>query len=131
MCDDACDANGSPPSFDPRISNQDDRSIDVLVSALADQRTRHAVSWLESRSVSVIELDDLADNVAELEVEAELADDLEEHRQNVAIDLHHKCLPKLDDAAVLDYDSRSHTIRYWDDDRIPAYLELFDSDECF
>jgi hypothetical protein len=64
--------------------------------------------------------------VAEQEVEAELADDVTEHRRRVAIDLHHKSLPKLDDAAVLDYDARSHTIRYWNDDRIPAYLELFD-----
>lgn len=118
--------------FDLGISGQDDRSIDRLVSALADRRARYVVYWLESQSVNVIELDDLADGVAELEVEAELAEDLADHQQTVAIDLHHKSLPKLDDVAVLDYDSRSHTIRYWDeqmDDRISASLEFFDPEE--
>lgn len=131
MCDDACDENGSPPSFDLGVSSQDDRSIDTLVGALSDRRARYAVSWLESQSVNVFELDELADKVAKREVEAELADDVQDHRRRVAINLHHKNLPKLDDAAVLDYDPRSHTIRYWNDPRISTYLELFNSKEKF
>lgn len=132
MADDSSDED-TPPSFDPGISGQDDRSIDGLVGALADRRIRYVVSWLESQSANVIELDDLADSVAKLEVEEELADDLADHRRTVAIDLHHKSLPKLDDVALLDYDSRSNTIRYRDEngmgDRISASLELFDSEE--
>jgi hypothetical protein len=128
MSDDTSDGDDTPPSLDPGGSSQDERSTDALLGALANRRARYAVSWLESRSVDVIELDDLADGVAERELEAGLADDSGNHRQRVATLLHHKSLPKLDDAAVLDYDPRSNTIRYWNDDRIPAYLELFDSE---
>lgn len=132
MANDSSNGDDTSPSFDPGISGQDDRSIDKLFGALADRRTRYVVYWLESQSVTVIELDTLADSVAELEVEAELADDFADHRQKVPIDLHHKILPKLDDAGVLDYDSRLHTIRYWDDERmhnrISASLELFHSE---
>lgn len=123
-CDDDC-----PSSFNAGGLDDDPRSIDDLFDTIAKPRTRYVLSHLESISVNVVELDDLVDNVAEREVETGLAVDPEEHRRRVAIALHHNHLPKLAEAAVIDYDSRSKTVRYWGDDRIPACLELFDSSE--
>lgn len=74
--------------------------------------------------MNVVELDDLVNSIVEREVEAGVASDTEEHRRHVAIALHHKHLPKLADVAVIDYDARSKTVRYWGDDRIEACLEL-------
>jgi hypothetical protein len=145
MSDDTPDEGDVPPWLDPDPSDNE-RSIDLLVGALADRRARYAVSALESRSDKTVTLGDLADSVAKREVraarddlqlndadlhDAELAamepdDDVEEHRQRVVIALHHRCLPKLDDAAVLDYDPRSNMVRYWGDGRLSAYLEFFD-----
>lgn len=128
MSDDTSDRDDTPPRTSPDTSD-DGRSVDALVDALADRRTRYVVSALESRQENVVPLSDLVDDVAEREVQARASqDDSADHRKRVAIDLHHRSLPKLGDAAVLDYDPRSNTVRYWEDGRIPAYLELFGGD---
>ncbi|WP_276302444.1 DUF7344 domain-containing protein [Halorussus lipolyticus] len=135
MTDDTSDGDDVPPRFDPTRAG-DDRSVETLVSALANQRARHAVAALDSRSENVVELDDLVDSVVEREAAEQSgaddaagdrsAADIEAHREQVAIALHHRSLPKLDDTEVLDYDPRSNTVRYRDDGRIAAYLEFFD-----
>lgn len=129
MADDTSNGDDTPPSFDPATS-VGDRSTDALISALADQRTRRVVAALESESVDVVELNDLVDSVVKAERESDPdRDDAAVHRKRVAIDLHHRSLPKLDDAGVLDYDPRSNTIRYRDGCRVSAYLDLFDREE--
>lgn len=132
MTDDASDGNRDedvPSSSDAEGPGDDPRSIDDLFDAMANRRTRYTLSHLESIPVDVVELDDLVDAVVAWEVEAGLAVDSEEHRRCVAIALHHNHLPKLAESAVIDYDPRSKTVRYWGDDRISAYLELFDAPE--
>ena len=146
MADDTSNGDDTPPWFDPDTS-VGDSSTDVLVGVLADRRTRNVVSALESGSVNVIELDDLASKVVQVEQELddnrgsgnrgesandrESVNDCEEHRRRVEIDLHHRSLPKLDDAALLDYDPRSNTVRYWDDPRVSSYLDLLGNDGEF
>lgn len=110
-------------------SEPDPETLDVLFEAAADRRTRSALSVLESSSVDVMDLDDLVDHVVQREVDAGLAAD-DDHRERVAIALHHSALPKLDDAAVLDYDPRSNVVRYWGDDAVAALLDVCESDDC-
>lgn len=129
--DDGCDDTPSPGDFDSPTG--DGRSLDALFTALANRRARIVLAHLESVDVDVITLDDLVNHVAEREAETEAAtaeDALsDEHRDEVAIELHHNRLPKLDQATVIDYDPRSRTVRYWGDDRARACLDLFQSDE--
>lgn len=104
--------------------------MEDIVEAMADPRSRCIVSHFESVSVDVVELDDLVDSVVEMEAEAAGeptgAGDREDHRQRVAVALHHSRLPKLDEAALVDYDPRSKTVRYWGDDRLATVLDMFE-----
>lgn len=102
--------------------------FDTLMSLVADRHTRYALTYLESESAAVADLDELVARVVEREAAAGLATDSEERRRRVAITLHHKRLPRLAATALIDYDARSKTVRYWGDDRLPEALEAFDSE---
>lgn len=127
--DDCCDETTSSCGFD--APSGDGRSLDALFTALASWRARLVLAHLEKMDVEVVELDDLVDHVVERETEAEVEieveTDSEDHREEVAIELHHNRLPKLDDATVIDYDPRTKVVRYWGDDRARACLDLFDT----
>lgn len=131
MPEDATNGDGDDGSspLPPDPSDESLRSIDVLFDVLSDRRSRLVLSHLETVSVSVMDLDELAEHVAESEAESEAVPDSEEHCERVATSLHHKCLPKLDEEAVLDYDPRTNTVRYWGDDRVTACLELIESED--
>lgn len=126
MADDTPDDCDDSPSFGCGPPDGDGRSLDALFTALANRRARFALAHLESVSVDVVTLDDLVECVAEREVEAGVATDCEDVREQVAVELHHNRLPKLDEATVIDYDPRSRTIRYWGDDRARACLGLIE-----
>lgn len=121
------EGDDTPPSLDIGALDGDSYAKDILFKAMANQRAYYTLSYLSSVSVDVLELEDLADGVAEWEVEAGMADDIEERRRRVAIDLHHNHLPKLAEAAIVDYDPRSKTVKNWGDDRVETCLELFES----
>ena len=53
--------------------------------------------------------------------EADSVDDLD--TDEVAIALYHTHLPKLADVGLIDYDVRSRTVRYRDDEAIEACLD--------
>ncbi|WP_137286098.1 DUF7344 domain-containing protein [Halorussus salinisoli] len=132
-------SNGGGDDRTPPFSSDgsgEDGPIGELFEALADPRSRYVLSYLESISVDVVELADVADHVVECETAApdqsdpdRSGPDSERHRQRVAVSLHHNHLPKLDDAAVIDYDPRTKAVRYWGDDRVASCLDLFESVE--
>ncbi|MFC7078751.1 DUF7344 domain-containing protein [Halorussus caseinilyticus] len=137
MSDETSDGGGDDrtPPFDSEVLDGSGRT-DELFEAVADPRARRVLSYLESVSVNVVELDTLVDHVVECEAASEdddsdthRSDDADRHRQRVAVALHHNHLPKLDDAAVIDYDPRTKAVRYWGDDRVTAYLEMFEAVE--
>lgn len=119
--------DSAPPSPDPGTLDGDSYVTDTLFEAMANRRARHVLSYIDSVSVDVLDLEDLADGVAEYEVEAGAATDVEDCRRHVAVALHHNHLPKLDDAGIIDYDPRSKTLRKWGDDRIETCLEMFEA----
>ena len=146
----------TPPPFDADRDDGGGRSIGDLFETVSDRRARYVLAHLESLSVDVVDLDEIAEHVAEreraTEPEAETdsshdvdaagdavdandesrdgnGTDHEQHRQRVAVALHHNHLPKLDDATVLDYDPRSKTVRYWGDDRVSTLLDLLEASE--
>lgn len=100
-------------------------SVDTLFELLSKRRCRLVLSHLETTSVDVVELDDLVDRVVEREAAAEADDAIDDHRRQVATSLHHRHLPRLSATALLDYDARSKTVRYWGDDRVAVYLDAF------
>lgn len=128
VSEDAADnSDGSDGPFSGAGARSDDwPPLDTLLSLLAERHTRYVLSYFESESARVATLDDLVDRVVEREAAEGLADDSEDRRRRVAIALHHKRLPELDDAAVADYDPRSKTVRYWGDDELADRLEAFE-----
>lgn len=121
VSDDRDDSSWSSGLDEP---DSDGRSLDALFAALANHRARMALAHLEAVETDAVVLDDIVDGVVEREEDAGMGTGVPDHRQSVAIELHHNRLPKLDEAAVLDYDPRSRTVRYRGDDRARACLDL-------
>lgn len=72
----------------------------------ATDSCRLVVSYFRERSEDVATLDELVAYGTEQTDESRTSDQL-------AIRLHHSTLPKLADVGALDYDERTHTVRYW------------------
>lgn len=80
-------------------------TLNRLLRVLADQRRRTVLYALADRNGDVISLDELADLISGYDLEFE-----DEERTRLI--LHHRDLPKLEEANLLEYDSRNETIRY-------------------
>lgn len=80
-------------------------AMDVVFEVLADEDRRRVCLHLTQEDPQVITVDELVDGIA--------SDRPEPERERLAIDLHHRHLPKLAAAGIIDYDARSNTARYW------------------
>jgi hypothetical protein len=131
MGEDYCDGGDDSPSFAIDCSNTDETLVDTLFATIGDRRSRLVLAYFDSSSVDVAELDALVDYVVERETEASACEDLDadEHRERVAIALHHNHLPKLAENAFVEYDSRSKAVRYRGGDVVSAGLELYEEVE--
>lgn len=138
-----------PAPFDADADAGSGRPVGDLLETVSDRRARYVLAHLESVSVDVVDLEDVAEYVAERERaaeresesesgagvgdatsgDAESGTDAGRHCHRVAVALHHNHLPKLDAAAVLDYDPRSRTVRYRGDDRVGLVLDLLEASE--
>lgn len=79
-------------------------STDALFSALAHENRRHVLRYFESSGVDVASLEELVDAIPR--------DERTDDRNRVVLRLHHVTLPKLEDAGIVEYDTRSNTVRY-------------------
>lgn len=93
---DSVDENASGPS------NTDD-----VLSVLAVETRRYALRYFLESAEHTATLDDVAGYVA-----GRLGNLSEESRQRTRINLHHVHLPKLASAGLVDYESRTSTVRY-------------------
>lgn len=86
----------------------DARSVETIAALLTDARRRRAVDVLADRDAR-IRLRDLAAAVAAREREID-PDGGSAATDEIAVSLHHRHLPKLDRAGVVDYDARANVV---------------------
>lgn len=89
--------------------------IDDVFELLSNDCRRRACLFLRRAGVEVATLQDLVDALA--------PNAGDEERERLAINLHHRHLPKLDDAGIVDYDPRSNTARYWGQPTVEKWAE--------
>lgn len=89
-------------------------SLAHLLELLANRRRRYALYYLDEVETTVVTLDELTDQLVEWEHEWDgYEDSMDTHRESVRIALHHNHLPRLADAALIDYDDRTEIVRNW------------------
>jgi hypothetical protein len=84
-------------------------SKDTIFGLLRNQRRRYALQYLTSHA-GVVRLSDLADALAEWELETEGAYVTHRDRKRAYVSLYQTHLPKLDDADIIDYNQPRGTI---------------------
>jgi len=78
-------------------------SQDTVFELLAKEQRRHLCQYLSGTDERILSLTEIAEAVAPR---------VESSEERLAVTLHHQHLPKLDGAGMVDYDSRSKTVRY-------------------
>ena len=89
--------------------------IDEVFELLSNDCRRRVCLFLRRTGIEVATLDDLVEALASAESD--------EERERLAINLHHRHLPKLDEAGIVDYDPRSNTARYWGQPTVEKWAE--------
>lgn len=90
----------------------DEEFIDTVLELLTEARRRRICTALFASDDDVHSLGGLVDQVIERERGRTDVCVSDEYRKRLASDLHHRHLPKLAAAGVIDYDARSRTVRY-------------------
>ncbi|WP_207587890.1 DUF7344 domain-containing protein [Halomontanus rarus] len=103
----------------PTLPVAETPSLDLVFDLLADQRRRYALYYLYESTDGVATVDEIATHVVSLEDQSQV-DDPQSH---VITALRHVHLPKLEDAGVLEHDTRSQTVRYWSQPSLEEWLE--------
>lgn len=121
------DDSGEQPSAPPHVLRAEPSvsrpSFDDVFDLLAATRRRYAIHYLSKTDDGVATLEDLVDAVASWETETSPGDVPDDFRRRVEASLHHTHLPKLADANIIDYDSRSESVRYWGQPVLEEYAE--------
>ncbi|AGB36613.1 DUF7344 domain-containing protein [Natronococcus occultus] len=117
MTDD-CDDRRRTSSGSPHGSEA--RSLDSLLEVLADERRRCLLAYLLDRDAATASLEAVTDGVL---VELERRQRRRPEREVLAADLRHRHLPRLADVGVLEYDSRSQTVRVHGHERLEQLYE--------
>lgn len=101
-------------------------SLDAILSLLADPHRRDFLRYLVETPGETCSLDECVSHLVQRNAER---DDKRRSRDQVGTMLHHQHIPMLDDAGVLEYDSRSQEIRYRGHDQLESWLERIHADE--
>lgn len=94
--------------------------VDDVFRLLADRERRVVLRYLRETAAGTGSIDGALEAVTEVEREF----DPTYSRERAGITLHHVHLPQLAGVGVVDYDERSGTIRYHEDDRLERALDL-------
>jgi hypothetical protein len=113
--DGTADLSASAETDLPAVTSEPGTAIrpthDDLFELLANRRRRYAMHYLHQRDGETVSLSELSEHIAAWEhgVDAAELDYLE--RKSVRNSLHQFHLPKLDDAGVVEYDTRTSEVR--------------------
>ncbi|ELY94652.1 hypothetical protein C483_02935 [Natrialba hulunbeirensis JCM 10989] len=91
-----------------------DRSetLDELLTLCAHRHCRGVLTYFRRTSETTVSLATLVDSLLASSPHQETAAPPALDRSHLALHLHHSTLPRLSEAGVLEYDSRSNTVRY-------------------
>lgn len=90
--------------------------LDKLLTVLADPHYRSIIFYVRNSSAEAASVADLTSEVETRATEEE-----------IAIQLHHSALPRLDDAGIIEYDTRTTTARYLDHVIPQTLIENFEA----
>lgn len=102
-------ANGAPEGGGT-VSEVDAPSDDDLFDLLSNQRRRYALHYLKQRG-EVVELRDVAEQVAAWEYHSTVRELDRRERKRVQTALHQFHFPKMDDVGVVEYDAHTGRVR--------------------
>jgi len=102
-------SNTVPTNSGARSSATDEPSVDDLFDVLTAERRRRVLSILVGRDAPVA-VEALAEDVAAQEEDVAAVTVSESTTREVHVSLHHVHLPKLDEAALVDYDRDGRTV---------------------
>lgn len=88
---------------------------------LADERRRRVLAHLRRRPDGVSSVEELAEHLLDADG---AAPETGETSGRIETSLHHKHLPKMVEAGVLEYDTRSRTVRYEPDEEVEELLDV-------
>lgn len=100
---------------------------DTLHALLGDECRRSVLAVLRERG-SAVALDDLADEVAARVHDSDLDAVSDEARERLIVELHHRHVPKLEHARLLDYDTRTKTVIPLQVEAVAEHLDSFDDE---
>ena len=95
--------------------------LTTVFELLASSRRRYALYRMHASRTGVVQMDDLVEHVANLEVDGGEAGN--DHRARIRIDLGHNHVPRLVGAGLVEYDQRSRTLRYRESPSLTEWLE--------
>lgn len=122
---DADTATRDPPSAERDVLFRGPRELEVpldsVFGVLSSRRRRITLAHLRDHQDGSIPLYDLADRVATWE--SELAQGTVSP-DDVAVDLAHRHVPKLEEAGVVRYDADARVVEYDGGDRMDRFLDI-------
>ena len=101
-------------------TDEDDRlGFNQLFELLAKKRRRYALYCFTEMSQSTVSLDELVDRLGALEADGSVS---ERRREEIELALQHTHLPKLVDAAVIEYDRSESAIEFRGGSRLEQWV---------
>ncbi|ODR80886.1 hypothetical protein BG842_02510 [Haladaptatus sp. W1] len=101
-------------------------SLDTIFDTLSHSYRRLILSYLSQTENDLATIDDLVTVISKHESETETRMQCTQD-DTVRVALQHNHLPKLDDAGVIEFDTRSETIRYWSHPKMEKYLSIIET----
>lgn len=96
---------------------------DLALQLLADDQRRRVLSHLADSNGSTT-IDKLVESVF---TNTSSQRDPDEVREQIALNLHHNHLPRLQDAGLIENDPSGETIRYYPDDHVQELVQVCSS----
>jgi hypothetical protein len=109
-------------------SSSQNLSLDTIFDILSHSYRRQILSYLSQTEDDLATIADLVTVISKHESESETSVQRTQD-DAVGIALHHNHLPKLADAGLIEFDTRSETIRYWGHPKVEKHLSVLDAME--